>query len=274
MAYKKINLLSSDEILMVERSVLNNPVLRYPFAIGEVSNRLSILKVTSEKGLIFIWGDEETGFQHLHDRHSYWSEKSYWESSNGKFKLDVPSSFSKDSIPIIDYFKISEAIFTEENFNSEKNKHPEVFDVYVGMAEDETKNLLRYRMVLYKGTKIVHTLFPEQSKQNKKRVNINLRRGRAKGRLFMEQGKLEIEVPYYDHNENTKYSFQSYREFRKNIETGFLINHSSSRKYNLFERQLHNQKMLDYNIEIEKVDLADLGAVEKCIKELEKQSGD
>jgi hypothetical protein len=267
---KQENLLSVDEIRWVENALNNIPALKHPFVIGEVSHRLSILKITSEKGLVFIWGDNNTGFNHLNDRHSYWSEKTYWETNNGKIKLGDPSKFSKESLPIFDYFKISEAIYVEGNLNTEKNKHPEIFDVYIGEVEDESKKLLRYRMVLYKGTKIVHTLFPEQLKHNKKRVEINLRRGRAKGMFYIEQGKLDIEVPYYDNNDVAIYSLQSCRDFNKKLEIGFLISHQSGKRYNLFDRQLENLNMLEYESEIEKVDLANLSKVEKCIKELEK----
>lgn len=271
MTNKKENLLSAAEIHWVENAVNNTSALKYSYAIGEVSHRLSILKVTSEKGLIFIWGDCDTGFNHLNDRHNYWSEKTYWENKNQIIKLSDPSKFSKESLPIIDYPKISEAIYVEENLNIEKNKHPEIFDVYIGEVEDDTKKLLRYRMVLYKGTKIVHTLFPEQTKHNKKRVEINLRRGRAKGKFYIEQCKIDIEVPYYDNNDIAIYSFQSCRDFNKKLESGLLINHQSGKIYNLFDRQLENLNMLEYKMEIEKVDLADLNKVEKCIKELEKR---
>jgi hypothetical protein len=83
---------------------------------------------------------------------------------------------------------------------------------------------------------------------------------------------LEIEVPYYDHNNIVKYSFQSLREFDKKTETGFLINHKTGKKYNLFEKPLEETNALKYKTEIERMDRADLTKVERCIKKLENET--
>lgn len=56
-----------------------SPVYKIPGVIAFVgkSNPLSILKITM-KGLIFIHGNNETGFTHIIERHNYFSERIDW----------------------------------------------------------------------------------------------------------------------------------------------------------------------------------------------------
>jgi hypothetical protein len=90
----------------------------------------------------------ETGWDHLRDRHAPYSFQNYWkENGDGVFKLDDSSKFHPQMIPIVDYVKIADGIFTEENKNMEKNKRPDLFDVFIGSYTFREKGE-RYRLVV------------------------------------------------------------------------------------------------------------------------------
>jgi hypothetical protein len=261
------NLLSQEEILLIEETVSENPFLRNPNVSSFGDDRTSIFKVTPINGLILIVGDQSTGFKHINDRHSFWSQEFYWLEKDNKIILDDPSKFSRKSIPILDYSEISDRLFENENLNLVKNKRPDFFDMYVGFVEDSLGEKLEYRMLLYKNTKIVHTLFPEKRVHNKKK-HINLIRDKAKGQFLFKDSVLTLAVGFKDHKDYVSFSFQVIRELLKNKETGILINHKSKIQYKLFERQY--ESVNDLKTELEIFDRADFSQIEKIIKKMDK----
>jgi hypothetical protein len=117
--------------------------------------------------MIFVKGNEDTGYIHLSNRHSFGSFKNYWRQNDlGDFKLDNPSKFNPNFRPMIDYINIADEIFCEENKNITKNNRPELFDKYTGFIQNLESE--KYHLLTYKDTKIVHTLFPDKKKHNQK----------------------------------------------------------------------------------------------------------
>ncbi|MBL7937468.1 MAG: hypothetical protein JNM51_16800 [Bacteroidia bacterium] len=97
------------------------------------SNERSIITISENKQIIFVEGNDHTGFKHLKDRHNLFAFKNYWVLDNEKgFRLDKPSKFHPKMMPIIEYVKIAETIFEECNKNVTNNKRPEEFDKYTG----------------------------------------------------------------------------------------------------------------------------------------------
>ena len=120
------------------------------------------------------YGNEWTGYRHLLERHSLTSRKHYWNDNN---KIDNPTKFSLKLAPI-DYLTIASEIFKPENFNQEKNKNRNVFDVYIGLVKDKDGTEIEYKLVTYKDSKIIHTFFVNNNKKpfNKKNI-LDLRQG-------------------------------------------------------------------------------------------------
>lgn len=181
------------------------------------NNPLEIIKV-SPKGLIFIEGNDETGFKHISERHNYYSDRIDWidfKDNNSKTiektgthggtikNLDNPSRFSPNSIPIVDFVKIADDVFCAENYCLEKNKERELFDLYIGHSK--SINDKKYRLITYKDTKIVHSLFPDDKKSKKEKV-VNYSKGKLIGIHIPDAGPVtSIELPYYDYRNIERY---------------------------------------------------------------------
>lgn len=110
-------------------------------------NPPTIHKVTRE-GLIFIVGTDDTGFNHIHLRHSGISGEVFWDDFNDhkgqvvekfdkfgrrKYRLDNPSSFHPYSVPIHDYLNIADQVYANGELKIEKNKNSDLFDVFEGV---------------------------------------------------------------------------------------------------------------------------------------------
>lgn len=133
-------------------SWLNNPSFIYQFP--KKKNGLDIIHISPVKKLIFIDGNEDTGVQHIFERHRYYTN-SFSQSKDGYIKT---SRFPKDAGGLNDISAIAELLFDVSNLNAGKNKFPEIVDVYD--KKIQSLNNQKFRLIVYKESKIVHTLFP------------------------------------------------------------------------------------------------------------------
>jgi hypothetical protein len=215
-------ILTKEHILHVEKEA-QNPMYRMQGVISfamAAKSPFAIIKITP-KGLIFIQGTDDTGFKHIHQRHSGNSQNDYWVNfydnkgkvvekkdnlGRKKLSLDNPSSFHPHSIPIFDYLNIADQVFGTQNLNNEKNKKKDVFDVYDGLASGINKNEIKYRLLTYKDSKIVHTLIPLTKKFNKqeKRI-IHFARQNPKSITKLLNNDFQIEIPYKDEFQIIRY---------------------------------------------------------------------
>ncbi len=260
-------ILTSEEIQEIIDSAKISEVLRIPNILSFGIEKTSIYKISPNNGIIFIKGDENTGFTHINQRHSFWSENHYWKEGNDKIILDDPSKFNRKSLPIIDYVAIADSLYSNENLNIEKNKNPNLFDLYSGFVEGENNGKAKYHMILYKGTRIIHTLYPHNKSNNRKKI-INFRKGEPSGKMSMNPLFYSIAVPYHDNIERVKYSFQFTKTFKNKMEDAVLINHKSQESIKLFER---NYELFNYDEDLWSVKYADLSGVERLIKQLEER---
>lgn len=263
------NLLTPQEIQLVLQSARLNSVLRNPNVISFGSEKTSLYKISPNHGIIFIKGDSYTGFTHIHERHDYWSEKYFWKQDNDKVKLDNPSKFSRKIIPITDYIQIADDLFIEENINKEKNKSPDIFEMYSGVINEGQNSKAKYHMLLYKNTRIIHTLYPDKRKHNKK-ITINYVRGNAKGELRLNPSGSTIAIPYMDHKKNVVYSFQIIKDFEANIEIAVIINHKQNQRAKLFERPI--EIIDELHADVEMMQNSDLSKIEEIINQLERDN--
>lgn len=263
---KKEKILTKNEINLINSFVNNNPSMTNQDAIGIGQEKISVWKITPKNGIIIIKGDEYTGFEHINNRHNYWINNPYWE--NGK--LENPSKFSRKSTPIMDYSNISDALYSESNLNSEKNNRPDLFDLYIGEIDDKTNGKMRYRMILYKDTKILHALFPEKKDNNRQKKNIiNLYRGDTVGKL--EDGQYIIETPWINENEQNIYNLVVYINLSEKTETCVLINLKENLAMILFEDEDRKEEILPLVNEINRIAFSDFKPIEKKIKEFENK---
>lgn len=215
-------ILTKEQIAFIEKEAQNS-IYRTPgvisFAVGAKSP-FAIIRITP-KGLIFIKGTDDTGFEHINQRHSPSSENIYWVNftdnkgnivdkkdilGRKKFRLDNPSSFHPYSIPILSYLSIADQVFSSENVNIEKNKRKDLFDVYDGIVSGLDGKQLEYRLLTYKDSKIVHTLIPLTKEFNKQeKLIVNFARQNPRLIIPINHDDCQIEIPYIDEYQIVRY---------------------------------------------------------------------
>ena len=204
----KDGLLSPEEIAVVLRSA-KDPMLRHPYVLNIGNARTTVQRVTPKHGLILVKGDEHTGMHHVTSRHTYPTRDAFWreESSGsgpGRIVLDDPSRFGPRTIPFFDYPQIADAVFSESNRADNKNKRPDRFELFEGEAEVNAGRRETFRLILYKGCRIIHTLFPVKKTHNLKKV-VNYHKGEVRGEIDEAVPYYLIVVPYLDHLERVRY---------------------------------------------------------------------
>lgn len=254
-------LLTRKEIYEVLQSVAYNPMLSDPnIFFSDINNKKGVMRITPKNKLILIYGDEHTGFTHINNRHNYWSQEAYWKKNNVN-QLDTPSKFEKTLLPIKDYVEIIDNLYCQKNINLEKNNKPELFDLYFGNASSSNLKDAKYKMLLYKGTKIVHTLYPTSDK-NKKKI-LDYRRGKPQGK--QEKTHTVISIPYYDRDNKVIISCELIWINDIKMRYHIIKNHVNNTSITLYEKPFSDS--VDYDSIIQDMEYEDLSKVEKIIKE-------
>lgn len=239
-------LLTQQEILEVQREAEASWELRDENCINLFgSARTTILNISRSHGVIIIKGAEHTGFEHILQRHNYFSEKTYWEQGSQGKKFSYPGKFAPSTIPILDYALIADGLYRQEFKSLINNKNPDQFDLYEGIPDVEVAESRKYRMLLYKDTKILHTLFPTNKKHIvKKELDHVFDRGEILVEDDFPDGSVRITVPFNDYAGILRYSFILIKDYRNKRETGKIIIHRSG-KQNLkldWSREMNEQK--------------------------------
>lgn len=207
------------------------------------------------------------------DRHLYFSNRSDWYiNQEGKYELDNPSKFSKESRPLFDYQAIAEDIFKPEN--QVESKHPELFEKYTGLSTRMENTSLQFHLIVYKDTKIVHTLFPQKKNFNKRQKILNFRRGNLNVKTkLIDKRFLIAKYRYYDAKDIVRYIIIIRLDNQTKILTTFVqINSFNGQP--VYTQQVAQtvlqDKMTpeDYFNSVENVDLS---KVERAIKKFDKE---
>ncbi len=273
-------LLTKAEIQEIEEFARLNPVLKNQNVINLFGpGHKTIWNISPVKELVFVKGNEHTGFTHIHARHEFWSESFNWidsneASGNTRKKLQEPSRFRTDSIPILDYARIADAIYSEDNLDIENNHRPEEFELFVAHYKHKDGSTAKYKLLTYKGTKIVHTLYPKSDKNNRKKPKgFHFARGSVSGTRRIFKSIVEITVPYINHEGITKYSVLVRKFEKKNIEECLIQIHDENGKPDKF-LVLGQRPLLKFDslqIELMNWQHADLRGFENQIMEIEKR---
>lgn len=251
-------LLTSEEIEKISTkakySILNNPGF-----VGQFTKfKTDIFSISSNKKLIFIQGDNFTGLQHINMRHSFYTN-AHSKISDKEFV--ATSRFPKDSGALFDYQKICEAVYNQESVD-EKNNNPTLFDVYKGKVDGTD-----YRLILYKDTKIVHTLFPivpigKKSKKKFEKTDIVAQ--------WHDLVTLLAIIPYFDSNQILRYGIGITLYTNEQTEKWDILIYENGKVVKHVE--LGKQKVeyqFDIGTRIQQINYADVSKLEDIIYKIE-----
>ncbi len=266
-------LLTEDELSYIihkaKYSLLNN--------VGFVSQFTKTYKdiahITPYKKLIFIRGNEHTGLEHIMFRHNAFSHE-----VNPLNKAFVETSkFDKASRPLIDYSALSELLYEHTNLDEKSNKFLDKFDLYKGYV-----NRINYILLLYKNTKVVHTLYPDEPIKNRQKKKYR------RGKMIFEVGRIRVEIPlfpyydkgfcsasitipYYDSQDKLCYAFQSTFLEKENIEKIVLLIYLDEvfTKFIHFKDQIHLPEFSLFN-RVNEIQYNNLKQIEDIIDKYEQ----
>jgi len=122
----------------------------------------------SKQGLILVTGNDDTGYCHIMKRHNPVRVDSFKKDSG---ILDSPTTFEYGFQPIFHILPIADDVYLTENKVSLDEYS--AFEMYVGASNALSTNHNQYRLLLYKFTKIIHTLYPLKS-SSKRKYSLNL----------------------------------------------------------------------------------------------------
>ncbi|PKB18042.1 hypothetical protein [Flavobacterium sp. 5] len=268
------NLFTKEELTIIENEAESNWEYYYDATvINGNATQISIKTISKNNKLIFVEGNLDTGFKHLNERHSFLSFKNYWIPNEiENLKLDNPSKFNPRMMPIIDYVKIADTIFCEENKNITKNNKPDVFDKYTGYYNYNQSE--KYHLITYKNTKIVHTLFPDKKLHNSKR-KCKFGKGISKISTKLPEGYNDLFVPYENNKGKTAYSILFRKYYLEKVERIFIQKHDNNEnpieQYLLAYRNFENYKKFERE-DMNFMQIGDLTDFEKIINEIDENS--
>ncbi|MFG4003447.1 hypothetical protein [Flavobacterium aquidurense] len=268
-------LLSREDIEEILCNDTDNPVFKY-YGLRLMSTDKhsfkEVIAISDKHNLILIKGNEDTGNEHIRERHNFWSTKKYVvPDENGGFRFQNQSRFPMGVAPI-DYLKIADEIYSKENL-IENNSHvmAEQFDLYIGAYLFDKTDKEKVKLLLYKGTKIVHSLFLARDSYNQKRAKkFPFARGKVEFRI--KKGVEETFIPYYDVRTKLRYGISIEKYASEDIEHIYLLifnpkdySHNNfikllERKLTYFQTKKHEEVTYQFN---------DLSEVERYIMDID-----
>lgn len=154
--------LTSDMILQIEQQS-KDPIWHMGI-LASFKNRWFDIMSVSARGLIYIHGNKDTGWAHILSRHSYYSNDLYF----GQGAIGNPSRFKALEIPIFDWRQIADDVFILGKIDEKAHPDGDLFVKYVGRSSrftDSNGESKDFILILYRGTRIVHSMFPKKSLQ-------------------------------------------------------------------------------------------------------------
>jgi hypothetical protein len=159
----------------------------------------------------------------------------------------------------------------QKNRCDEKNDRPEQFDVYIGKVKYLNLPEYEYRLVLYKNTKIIHTLFLCANRKpfNKKKV-LNLRQGWSGFSQDFSTGIETHKIPYIDHNdiERAKIILRCIKDIGKEIWYIQINEVDGSPKFTTIIKEDNCNNSCSPQFRVSQLDFSDMSWIEKEIKKL------
>lgn len=229
--------------------------------------KTSIFRLSRKTGLILIFGNENIGYNHIIDRHSQTSRMPYWKDG----KIGGPSKLPLGIAPI-QYLDFAGQIFRVENKQDPKVDSSSDFDVYEGSIFYRDSKI-SLRLVTYKGTGIIQTLYPID-KQPKK-VLRNLRRGFVSSAIFYDRDALQMfEFSYYDECDIERFRIIlrcSEHSLRQRWYVQVNDGRGVGKLTTLLKEELVTKKM-SFHRRMTVIDFSDTGWIERELKKMIKTS--
>lgn len=238
--------LTKSEIEIIELEARNNPVFKYygikVFNVSKL-NYLNVITI-SDKNLILIKGNLDTAYEHIKIRHNYWSTQPYPKGDG----FQAQSKFPIDILPI-NFIKIADSIYSTENFvTNNEHKDSDKFEKYFGLYSFDGKTEEKINLILYKGTKIIHSLYPQSNKHNKNRnrTKYPFTRGIVEISNLNSLKKIkEIHIPYFGTDLKLKYSILIEKFILKEIEEWRILVYDKNRNYK-FDYYIGEKKISEF----------------------------
>ena len=238
------------------------------------STETRILTISKNKQLIFVEGNNHTGFKHLRERHVPFNFKNYWvlDTENGA-RLDKPSKFHPKMMPIVEYVKIADAVFSDENKNEHKNKRSDLFDMFTGIYCFESDIPETFHLIMYKDTRLVHSLFPDKKKHNRKNKT-SYGKGFVLTKTKFSEAHNDLIVPYENERGKIEYSVLIRKFYKEKIERTFILKHDTDENPES-SYQIAEQTFTDFESfnreDINRYQLTDLEYFEKIIDRIDNE---
>lgn len=271
-------ILTNEEISIVNEEFQKNSIYRHSSLrkmYREDFPLTEILSVSEKNNLIMIKGNSDTGYDHIRERHNFFTTNIYTKTKeNGEIGFQNPSKFPSNLAPM-NFLKIADEIFLPINeVKDNKNEGSIFFDLYVSnVILPNIEKPEPVRLLLYKNTKIIHTLFPIRdtfSRKIKRIDNFLYHRDVVDIEYFNNDSLLQIRIPYVDVHKKLWYAIFVEKNFTEDIENWsilvFLGNHISKYKIDYLQ-----QRLIKFNLYRSSYQYADLRTVEKYIKEFDEK---
>jgi hypothetical protein len=212
-------------------------------------------------------GNDWTGRVHIDKRHSLTSRLPYWDKNQ---KIGNPTKFGLQIAPV-HYIDLADKIYCPENLCNEKNNRPELFDIYIGEVKFLRLPEYEYTLVLYKNTKILHTLFLSSNSRpfNKKKV-LNWRQGWTSFTHNLATGIETYKIPYFDHNDNERAEIilRCIKSIGKEIWYVQINQEDGSPQFTSIVKEENCINSISPQIRSVQLDFSDMNWLEKEIKKL------
>jgi hypothetical protein len=222
-------LLNDEDIALIETKAKEHQIMRYN-VMSQIGGFYSIARISLKHGLILIYGNEHIGFNHVIARHEMPYSKNQFQGE----KVHPATPFPKISIPILTYIEIADRIY--DSGKLAPNSNPELFDSFEGLGLTLEQTELRFRLILYKNTKIIHTLYPLKDLSKYKPIKgFNFVKGNIEIWSDVKKGVINIIIPYYDSTHTKRYEMQI--QFDQRINQKF---------YNVVEINVTGKKVIGY----------------------------
>lgn len=176
-------------------------------------NFKKVLQVSDVNNLILIKGNKDTCYEHIRMRHNYWTTSVYPQGESFQFQ----GLFPQDTYPAM-FTNIADTIYSYGKLIKDNvNQGAKIFDLYEGhVIFNGLDKPDKVKLLLYKDTRIIHTMYPQSSKYNKRKKNrpsgFSFARGEVKVVQHNSFTKL-VFVPYLDTKLRTKYVFIVQKNF-------------------------------------------------------------
>lgn len=242
-------LLTKEEIKEINITAHSFPIFNTPVIQFGKKSINTVIGKSPVSELIMIYGNDDTGFQHIQKRHAFKYEYTDWRKNKPE-DLDFPSVFPEQELLFISWQKIVDEVYKNENLCFKENKRKGEFDLFIG---DYSFNSEKYKcsLLLYKKTKIIHTLFiTEKGRKNKffnkeKPKGFHFVKGKITGTLDFNKQIETLTIPYLNNEEIKCFQVDIMRNLDSGIEIWTLQFKKENREFNLVLREGKSAISLD-----------------------------